>query len=228
MVIKRFAFTMIELIMVIVVLGIIAAIAMPRLERDVRQEVADQILTDIRFTQHMALMDNVINPENSNWQSALWTIGFQECATNDNVFYYIGSDKDYGGSLGSDEMAIDASNGKKMITRAYNPCLGPENLASNVSKRTFISKKGISTVDFTNCTPVTGASGTNNNRYIGFDHLGRPHKGHLGSTSPDFSTIMQGECKIAFKFVTGSGIDDIEIIIEPETGHAHIVGYDKS
>ncbi len=228
MVKKRSAFTMIELIMVIVVLGILAAIAMPRLDRDVRQEVAGQLLTDIRFTQHMALMDNVVNPENASWQSAFWTIGFQECGTNDNVFYYIGSDKDYGGSLGTDEMAIDASNGKKMITRAYNPCLGPDSVASDTSRRTFISKKGISVVDFTNCNPQTGAAGTDNGRYIGFDNLGRPHKGHLGSTSPDFSTTMQGECKIAFKFVTGSGISDIEIIIEPESGHAYIVGYDKS
>lgn len=228
MVKKRSAFTMIELVMVIVVLGILAAIALPRLDRDVRQEVADQLLTDIRFTQHMALMDDVINPENSSWQSAFWTIGFQECGTSDDVFYYIGSDKDYGGSLGTDEMAIDASNGKKMITRAYNPCLGSDSLASDISKRTFISDKGISTVDFTNCNPVTGAAGTDNGRYIGFDHLGRPHKGHFGSTSPDFSSIMQGECKIAFKFVTGSGISDIEIIIEPESGHAFIVGYEKS
>jgi len=228
MVKKRSAFTMIELVMVIVVLGILAAIALPRLDRDVRQEVADQILTDIRFTQHMALMDNVINPSNASWQSAFWTIGFQECGTSDEVFYYVGSDKDYGGSLGVDEMAIDASNGKKMIPRAFNPCLGIDAVASDTSRRTFISKKGIRTVDFTACDPQTGAAGTDNGRYIGFDHLGRPHKGHLGSNSPDFSTVMQAECKITFKFTVGSGIDDVEIVIEPETGHAYIVGYEKS
>ncbi len=225
---KRLAFTMLELVYVIVVLGILAALALPRLDRDVRQEVADQLLTDIRFTQHMAFMDNIINPENSNWQSAFWTIGFQECGTNDNVFYYIGSDKDYGGSLGNNEMAIDASNGKKILTRSFNPCLGLSSVPNDVSSRTFISKLGIASVDFTNCNPTTGASGTNNDRYIGFDNLGRPHKGHLASTTPDYSTIMNGACTLKFVFVAGSGIADIDIVIEPESGHAYIVGQPKS
>jgi prepilin-type N-terminal cleavage/methylation domain-containing protein len=47
---KRKAFTIIEAIMVIVVMGIIAAVAIPRLENDSRQEASDQILSDIRYT----------------------------------------------------------------------------------------------------------------------------------------------------------------------------------
>jgi len=59
---NKSAFTMIELILVIVVLGILAALAMPRVDRDSRQEAADNILSAIRYTQHLALMDNKTNP----------------------------------------------------------------------------------------------------------------------------------------------------------------------
>ena len=38
------AFTMVEAVMVIVVMGVLAAVAMPRLESDRRQEAIDQIL----------------------------------------------------------------------------------------------------------------------------------------------------------------------------------------
>jgi len=48
---KHSAFTMIELVLVIVVLGILAALAMPRLERDLRQEAKDNLLSAIRYTQ---------------------------------------------------------------------------------------------------------------------------------------------------------------------------------
>ena len=62
------AFTMLELVFVIVVLGILAALALPRMDRDLRQEAKDNILSAIRYTQHLALMDNKTNPLDANWQ----------------------------------------------------------------------------------------------------------------------------------------------------------------
>lgn len=58
-------FTMLELVLVIVVIGILAALAIPRLERDLKQEAADTVLSNIRYTQHLALIDN-INSINQN------------------------------------------------------------------------------------------------------------------------------------------------------------------
>lgn len=59
---KHPAFTMIELVFVIVVLGILSALAMPRIDRDLRQEAKDNILSSIRYTQHLALIDEKTNP----------------------------------------------------------------------------------------------------------------------------------------------------------------------
>ena len=70
------AFTMIELVFVIVVLGILAALALPRMDRDLRQEAKDNLLSDICYTQHLALTDNKTNPADPNWQSKLWKITF--------------------------------------------------------------------------------------------------------------------------------------------------------
>jgi prepilin-type N-terminal cleavage/methylation domain-containing protein len=71
---KRSAFTMIELVMVIVVLGILAALAIPRLDSDIRQRSGDNILSAIRFTQQMALMDDVTDPRHSDWQRTFWRL----------------------------------------------------------------------------------------------------------------------------------------------------------
>ena len=93
------AFTMIELIFVIVVLGILAALALPRLDRDLRQEAKDNILSAIRYTQHLALNDNKTDPFDSTWQSKLWNISFS------NVDYNITS---------NGIPAVDPTNGKAL------------------------------------------------------------------------------------------------------------------
>ncbi len=90
---------MIELVIVIVVLGILAALAMPRLDRDIRQEAADNILSAIRYTQHLALVDDKTDPFDANWQRELWNISFS--SSNYNIT-----------SLNT--AAIDPTNGKLM------------------------------------------------------------------------------------------------------------------
>lgn len=214
---EKSAFTMIELVFVIVVLGILAALALPRLERDLKQEAADSILSDIRYTQHLALIDNKHKFDESSWQRAFWKISFESCGGSSGLFEMVGTDTNYLGDVDSNEAATDPSNGKPMFWTNTASCAnGVDTTAS--SDRIFITKKfGV--------TAVNGTGGCNNLKHIGFDHLGRPHVSFSGSSTPNNSSYMSTACTFTF---TMSDADTFAIIIEPETGHAFIVGQEGS
>jgi len=213
----RKAFTMIELVFVIVVLGIIASLALPRMDRDLRQEAADNILSAIRYTQHLALNDDKTNPSDPNWQKELWTIQFSPDGAG-RYFYTISSDTDKDGTVTDpavdpSEVAIDPINGKYMYT-------SDSTIDANESPNIFLGKKyGINDVDFTNCQTI--ANGADTSKHIAFDQLGRPHKGIFVVATNDYRTVMTGTCTIKFSFEDGS--DDLIISIAEETGYADIL-----
>ena len=204
---------MIELVLVIVVLGILAALALPRLDRDIRQEAADNILSAIRFTKLMALTDDKTDPSDNKWQQGFWRIDFY---SGSNAYYTVGSDRGHDGSITKTETAIDPSSGKYF----YSSNGDFSARAQDESPAVFIGHKyGIDTI-----TPSGGCS----NLYIGFDHMGRPYNSSfVSSATPDFSGRITRDCKLTFHF-TGSGINDLAIVIEKQTGHAYIEGQPNS
>lgn len=216
------AFTMLELTMVIVVLGILASLAIPRMDRDIRQEAGDNILSAIRYTQHMALTDNVINTSNAEWQQAFWRFGFEKCSDS-GMFYYVAADKDMGGNIDASEAAIDPKNGLRIMGSNAQPCESNIEEQTNASPDIFITKNhNISDggITFTNC-------GNGDGKYIGFDQMGRPHRGFVGSSEPNYATIITTDCVISLDFDDAS-FDDMEINISKETGYAFIVGQEDS
>lgn len=70
------AFTMLELVFVIVVIGILAAAILPRMDRDTAAEAAIRLQSDIRYTQHLALIDDKYDAGNANWAQNRWQIAF--------------------------------------------------------------------------------------------------------------------------------------------------------
>jgi len=90
---------MLELVFVIVVLGILTALAIPRLDRDLRQEAADNLLSAVRYTQHLALLDNRHTFNSAVWQKSFWTIRFQA----DGSFYTVSSNIDYNTNVDKNE-----------------------------------------------------------------------------------------------------------------------------
>ena len=70
---------MMELIIVIVVAGILAAVMIPRLERDNLREAANQVVRHIQYAQHLAMVDDVYNAGNTNWYQNRWSINL--CST---------------------------------------------------------------------------------------------------------------------------------------------------
>ena len=209
------AFSMIELVFVIVVLGILAAMAIPRLDRDYREEAVSNIVSSLMYTKHMALTDNVTDPRDNKWQRAFWKFGITKCSDN-GIFYYIASDKNHNGNIDANETISDPSNGKIMMADPTQPCIDDVN--SSVSPNILLTKKyGIddSMITFTDCVPVD-ATKDDTDKYIGFDYFGRTHKGFLTSTSPDFSSRVHTDCKITLSFK--NDLNDVVITIESDTG----------
>lgn len=203
---KRPAFTMLELVFVIVVLGILASLAMPRLERDLRQEAKDNLLSAIRYTQHLALIDDKTNPADTNWQQKLWKISFSTSPTNNLAnFYTVSSDTDQDGSVDKNETAIDPANGKYMYNLGGDTDIDPDESSSVFIGKTY----GVNTMTFT--------GGCANAQHVAFDHLGRPHNG-IGGATNDYGTYMASDCTIEFGFADTS-ITPLTVTIAPETGH---------
>lgn len=221
---QKNAFTMIELIMVIVVIGILVTVAFPRLDRDLKQEAADNILSAIRHTQHMALTDNRHKFNRIDWQKALWQIRFTKNTAGDIWSYTIGSNSDYappssGTSIDKNESVLDPMNGKFIFNQS------PSSPQDDESPNIFLTKKyGIETI-----TLNSGCHGTLNSSamHIAFDNLGRPHRGVTSGATNDYNTyINNGNCQITF--ASPAFDSNLTIEIKQETGYAFILGQEDS
>ena len=198
---------MLELVFVIVVLGILAALAIPRFDRDLKQEAADNILSAIRYTQHLALLDNRHEFDDPKWHRRFWRIMFAQCSDGKD-FYRIGNDddKDSTSTFEQSESALDSANGKFMYVANNGDCS-----ANDVSPNILIGKKyGVTVND------GTGGCADKN---VGFDYLGRPHTGFSGSDVPNYGSYMSADCTMNFTLSDG---DTFSITIEQETGYAYI------
>ncbi len=220
---KQNGFTMIELIMVLVVLGILATYSIPRLNRDTRAEAMNHMLSMIRYTQNLALHDNKQLDNNSSWQLRFWRFEIKKCGHNTGLYYRIGSDEDMKGVLSQSESAIDPSNGKYLYWNT-NDC--PKSaIPAHISPNIFITQKyGINEVDFKKCKIMQdGVKKDSSIRHVAFDSFGRYYKlsKSYNKANPIYNGIGVGDCKIEFKF-EDSSIKPFTIIINKETGFAYL------
>jgi len=71
------AFTLLELVFVIVVIGILSAAIIPRAETNPVSEAVVNLVSDIRYAQHLAMVDDKYNATSgSNWYRDRWRIEF--------------------------------------------------------------------------------------------------------------------------------------------------------
>ncbi|HFS67139.1 MAG TPA: type II secretion system protein, partial [Flavobacteriia bacterium] len=160
---NKSAFTMIELVFVIIVLGILASIAMDRTDRDLKQEASETILSHIRLAQQLALSDNKHRSDNNpKWQTAYWQFGFRACGTS--VAYRVGSDTSLGGAgvngISVTEAAVDPIDGKYLRTESCSENALDESPSVLITKKYGILNSGVT------------ASGGCTSRGIAFDYLG--------------------------------------------------------
>lgn len=188
---------MIELVFIIVVIGIISAMIIPRLDRDNRFEAATQVLNHVKYTQHLAMTQDVYNDQTANWFRARWEIEFDAAGC-----YSVHSDIDLDTAAAENqEAAADPQTGKLLWSPAG--CAMPQ-ATTDFEKMNLSGYFDVNTITFAGC----GAG-----QAISFDNIGRPY------TANTVNGVLQANCIVQLNF--NSGLPE-RIMIRPETGYACI------
>jgi len=199
---KRSAFTLLELLFVIVVIGIIAVLAMPSLNSNPLQKAAEQVANHIRYTQHLAMVDDKFDSNDSRWYIENWQMQFK-LAPNGGVYYEIFSDTDHNGNSDNNESALDP--------------LTKQPLDANNDITDITKKFAISTVSFS-----ASCRGNGTGKEIAFDSLGRPYY-YITNVNPPatnmYQYILTSDCNITLTHTDGNAT----IIVRPETGYVSVV-----
>lgn len=190
------AFSLLELVIVIVAIGIIAIAVIPRYDRDTIQEATDQIISHIRYTQHLAMQDNRFDPTVGNWWASRWRIEFNNA---------------------SGDIIYSIQSGTTVARNPEDTTLVLNGAGTNATKSLNLTEKyGITSLTSSaNCRAAnTGVAD------IAFDYMGRPLGLGLsgaGSTTNPYADLIQNECTLTIT----SGSRSCQIVIQPETGYTH-------
>jgi len=213
------AFTMLELVFVIVVVGILAATMAPRFSRDSLQEASDKLVSHLRYTKHLALVDDVFDSTDANWYKNRWQLIFTKTVDGADVWSYtIFSDTlNHDGNPNiSDDIAKNPNNPNQYLSGGYSGILS---LTDSRRDETMAIGQTYGIQD------VLFQGGCSTARRIAFDYLGRPIQGNLSTSTTPYQSdrLMTKQCKIVI--CKNSPCDDknITIAIEPQTGYIHIL-----
>ncbi len=202
---KRFAFTMLELVFVIIVIGILSVLAMPSFTSNSLQKAAEQVAGHIQYTQHLAMIDDKFDPLDQLWFRENWQIEFVSTASN--VWYKIYCDTDHNGNS-------DSVTHKEVAT---DPLSG-DSLDGNSDITDLKKEYSIVSVTFSaNC------KGNGTGKELSFNALGRPYF-YITSANPPITNMNQylltSDCNIT---LVHENEGNATIIVRPETGYVSVV-----
>lgn len=208
---KRTAFTMLELVFVIVVIGILAVLAMPSFQSNALQRAAEQVASHIRYTQHLAMTDDKFDPSDPTWWQRRWQIQFEDDAFDaGQKIYIIYSNNDKDANEDDDEIARDPLTNQLMRGANSQIMAAPFKYMDELMISRYY---GIVNITFGNdCNPSAPTS----NR-IGFDHLGRPYT--RSATATPLANLLAADCDIT---LIHQNEGNATITIQPVTGYVSI------
>jgi len=200
---KRFAFTMLELVFVIIVIGILAVLAMPNFRGNPLQTAAEQVASHIRYTQHLAMVDDKYDPTDATWYEKRWQIRFPHAL---GIHYYeVFRDENKQGNSNAIEEAVDPLTRQRLGNGEAAVGTISDDSIVNLTK-----KFGITNIGGT-CT-LGGAY-----KPIAFDNLGRPYEDVY--TGVYDNPVPAGGCTIVLQHQTDG---NATITIHPETGYVSV------
>jgi prepilin-type N-terminal cleavage/methylation domain-containing protein len=204
------AFSMIELIFVVVLIGILSAVITPRFERSSLREAANQIVSHLRYTQHLAMIDDKFDPKDQFWYKKRWQLQFK---SGNPIYYYIYNDLNTDNAVSQNELAKDPMDSTKYLT-------GDKSISINsgkYNKNMNLTEK----FDVQNITFSSSCSFSSSKR-ISFDYIGRPYRGTLYSMTTPYQSdrIIRDQCTITLQ---NSESELVKIAIEEETGYVYIL-----
>ena len=201
---------MLELVFVILVIGILASVIIPRTKTNSLQEAAIQLVSDIRYTQHLAMIDDKYDSTDSNWYRNRWQLLFGRSEYTDGKYAYTIFSDYLATSQGNPELteiAVNPLDRNKLLSGGYSGELDWKD--PQATKKLNIGYSyGVVAISTHNC----GA------KRIAFDNLGRPFKGNDSSWNSSTDGILKKQCI----FTLHGENETINIYIEPETGYVHL------
>lgn len=216
---KHNAFTMLELVFVIVVAGIIMVLAIPRMDDSNLRQAANQVVRHIQYTQHLAMMDDKFDDTNNTWYRSRWQIKFNNTNGSGLVWVYsIYNDIDQDGAGDTAEYAVNPLDPTKRLTGGWTTILAGNNQITNDVR--IGEKFGITLVAFTG-----GCVGNANQLWLSFDDLGRPLFRDAQNLTTQYQDnvnvrLITNQCIIT---LTDASANNVQIGVESETGYTHIL-----
>ena len=222
------AFTLIELIIIIIIVGIIAVTASNSFKKDTLIPATNQVLDHIRYTQQLALNQDMFIPspdfstysdadrkakDSRLWFKKWWQFQIHE-GDDDYTIYSDaptnGGNNEYDMKAddGADRIAIDPMTRELLAGQSANV---PENFLriANLKKEYGVE---------------ISMSGCGNSKHILFDQLGRPHcsKSKNDGSNYPYGKIKKSGNPIIITLTLEDGSDSSTICVTPVTGYTYI------
>ena len=213
------AFTIIELIFVLVVGAILTTVAISKLNprSNDLDLAADQLMTHLRYTQHLAVMDDRYNSNKGTnvWYKTRWQVYFQGITEKQEMQYTVFKDIFSGGNPNSiHEVARNPLDPNLLL--ACDLSGYPKEGTNPTAGLCLQNEYGIVDIKLDKFNPSSGNPPTR----IAFDELGRPIIGSQNSQNSAYQKIRQLSARAKITLVHSSG-ESASICIEPETGYIH-------
>lgn len=227
------AFTLIELVFVMIVLGILTFTLWPKKEPTQALEAARQIVAHIRYTQHLALNDDKFATHKDgtssiakDWYKRLWRITFSSSEVDKKcksggwryaVYQNIAKGlSDKGQPNGAEEAARNPAQAGKVLSACYS------GLSTNTSDELNLGQTyKIDRIDFSDFATDSRIQG------IIFDELGRAYpRGDFNQAYDDSRKFKLGNNSYGRIKLSAKDRSRANILVFSETGYACVENVD--